>query len=87
VGAGDPLFAADQAGQVAIIITWDSDAGNAENHAATIVVSPYTKAGTTRTHLITHYSLLPGICTLVGITPMGAASHASGEFARAFHLR
>jgi phospholipase C len=76
-----------QAGQVAIIITWDSDNGNAQNHIPTIVISPYTKAGTVRTRAFTHYSLLRAICAILHISPPGKASTAPGQFATAFHLR
>jgi hypothetical protein len=68
-----------QAGNTVIFITWDEDDSSSSNHIATIVVSPYTTAGTKSAIAFTHYSLLRTTEQLLGITTFlgNAASAAS----------
>ena len=76
-----------QNGHTAIIITWDSDDGCCANHVPTVVVSPYTKAGTRRHGRFNHYSLLRAIEATLHIRFTGAASTTRRRgFAVAFHL-
>jgi phosphatidylinositol-3-phosphatase len=67
----------------AIVITFDEGSGN--NHIATIVVSPYTRAGTTSGARFTHYSLLHACESVLGVGYLGQATNAGG-FGRAFRL-
>lgn len=57
--------AAYQAGNTAIIITWDE--GNASNfYVPLIVITPYTQAGGVSSVAYNHYSVLKGIQQMVG---------------------
>ena len=56
-----------RAGRTVLFITWDEDDGSDGNHVATIIVSPYTKPGTTSATSFTHYSLLRTTEELLGI--------------------
>jgi phosphatidylinositol-3-phosphatase len=67
----------------AIVITFD-EGGNG-NNVATIVVSPYTRAGTSSGALFTHYSLLHMCESVLGVGYLGKAA-AAGGFGRAFRL-
>jgi phospholipase C len=65
-----------QAGNTVLLITWDESSG--QNQVATIVVSPYTKAGTKSGTAFTHYSLLRTTEELLGIsTFLGNAASAT----------
>jgi phosphatidylinositol-3-phosphatase len=76
-----------QNGHTAIVITWDSDDGCCGNHVPTVVVSPYTKAGTRRHGRFNHYSLLRAIEATLHIRFTGAAATTRRRgFAVAFHL-
>jgi phospholipase C len=68
----------------AIVITFDEGGGN-NNQVATIVVSPYTRAGTTSGAHFTHYSLLHMCESVLGVGYLGKAA-AAGGFGRAFRL-
>jgi len=67
----------------AIVITFDEGSNN--NHVATIVVSPYTRAGTRSSAHFTHYSLLHMCESVLGVGYLGRAA-AAGGFGRAFRL-
>ena len=67
----------------AIVITFDEGGGN--NQVATIVVSPYTRAGTSSGALFSHYSLLHMCESVLGVGYLGKAN-AAGGFGRAFRL-
>jgi phosphatidylinositol-3-phosphatase len=67
----------------AIVITFDE--GGGDNHVATIVVSPYTRAGSTSSAHFTHYSLLHACESVLGVGYLGHATNAGG-FGRAFRL-
>lgn len=67
-----------QAGKTVVFLTWDEDDGGSGNHVATVVVSPYTKPGTTSGTAFTHYSLLRTTEQLLGIaTYLGNAASAA----------
>ena len=67
-----------QAGYTVLFVTWDEDDSSSGNRVATLVVSPYTPAGTTSSVAFTHYSLLRTTEDLLGIsTHLGAAGSAS----------
>ncbi|MGZ4431212.1 MAG: alkaline phosphatase family protein [Gaiellales bacterium] len=70
-------------GHTAVFITFDEGAGI--NHVATVVVSPYTPAGTTSSVRYTHYSLLRTEQTLLHLRYLGGARTARG-LVPAFHL-
>ena len=65
-----------------IVLTWDEggtdksccglDTGG--GHIATVLISPYARAGFTDSTAYTHYSLLRTICTAWGIAPFGLAA-------------
>lgn len=75
-----------RARHTAVVITFDEGGAN-NNQVATIVVSPYVRAGTRITKLFTHYSLLHACEFALGIhTYLGAANGATG-FGTAFKLR
>ncbi len=68
-----------QAGQLALIITWDENDGSAGNQVPAIIASPYTPAGTTSATSFNHYSLLRTTEELLGTANYlgNAASAAS----------
>ena len=67
-----------QAGNTVLFITWDEDDSQTGNHVATLVVSPYTSAGTKSATAYTHYSLLRTTEELLGITTfLGNAASAT----------
>jgi len=67
-----------QSGDTVLVVTWDEDDSSAGNHIPAIVVSPYTRAGTTSGTAFTHYSLLRTTEELLGITTyLGTASTAA----------
>jgi phospholipase C len=68
----------------AIVITFDEGGGD-NNQVATIVVSPYTRAGTASRAHFTHYSLLHMCESVLGLGYLGRAAHAGG-FGHAFRL-
>ena len=67
----------------AIVITFDEGSGN--NQVATIVVSPYTRAGTRSSRMFTHYSILHMAESVLGVGYLNHARNAGG-FGRAFRL-
>jgi phospholipase C len=76
-----------QKGHTAILITWDSDDGCCANHIPTVVVSPYTKAGTRSLRRFNHYSLLRAIEATLHVRYTGAAATTRLRgFGAAFHL-
>jgi len=76
--------AAYRAGSTAVFITWDED--SPDNHIATLVLSPYTRAGTVSAKPFDHYSLLRTTEDLLGIrTHIGNAATAQ-SMRRPFHL-
>jgi hypothetical protein len=88
-----------QAGNTALIITWDegthgtageSCATNTTDqscHVAAIVVSPYTVPGTVSNSLFNHYSLLKTTEQMLGLPLLGhAADTATLSMRSAFHM-
>lgn len=75
-----------QNGSTVLFITYDSDAKNSGNHVATIVVSPYTKAGTVSATKYTHYSLLRTEEELLGVTTYLGGANTAASMKSAFHL-
>jgi hypothetical protein len=76
-----------QAGGTALFITWDEDDRSANNHIATIVVSPSTPAGTTSSLVFDHYSLLRTAEELLGLPSYLANAASAASMSQAFHLR
>jgi phosphatidylinositol-3-phosphatase len=75
-----------RAGHTAIVLTFDEGGAN-NNQVATVVVSPYIRAGTRSKKLFTHYSLLHACEYALGIHHfLGSANGAEG-FGTAFKLR
>jgi phosphatidylinositol-3-phosphatase len=72
-------------GHTAVLIVWDEGGGNG-NQVPLLVLSRYTRPGTTATRLLTHYSLLRASEGLLGIRRyLGKANGARG-LPKAFHL-
>jgi phosphatidylinositol-3-phosphatase len=76
-----------QAGNVALVITWDEGEGGSSNdcatnttdvgcHVATLVVSPSTTPGTQSATLFNHYSLLGSSEALLGLPNLAASDPA-----------
>ncbi|HEY2429739.1 MAG TPA: alkaline phosphatase family protein [Acidimicrobiales bacterium] len=76
-----------QAGNVAVVVTWDEGEGGTVNdcatnttdvgcHVATLVVSPTTTPGTQSATLFNHYSLLGSTETLLGVPNLAAGDPA-----------
>jgi len=59
-----------------VFITWDEDGGNDLQHIPTLVVSPYTLAGTQASLVYNHYSMLRTTEELLGLGTLGNASLA-----------
>jgi phospholipase C len=76
--------AAYRKGGTALFITYDEGDGS-DQRVYTVVVSPYTKAGTVSGARFTHYSQLRTTENLLGLRCLGAACGA-GSMARAFGL-
>ena len=62
-----------KAGTTAIFLTYDEDDGSSANHVATVVVSPFTPAGTASNAALNHYSLLKTTEEMLGL---GFLAHA-----------
>jgi phospholipase C len=86
-------------GKTVIFVTWDEGNGGTAGedclatlkdtscHVATVVLSPYTKPGTTSSALFSHYSLLSTTEQLLGLPSLRTASSSSTQTMRsAFHL-
>jgi hypothetical protein len=73
-----------RSGELVVFLTFDEGFG-ADNHVATIVVSPYVAAGTVARTPYTHYSLLRTTENLLGLSLLGHARHTVG-MRRAFGL-
>jgi hypothetical protein len=73
------------AGDVAVFVTWDEGIG-ADQHIATVVISPGVAPGRRSATAFTHYSLLRTTESLLGLPPLGAARTAA-DMRTAFHLR
>lgn len=73
-----------QAGDVAVFVTWDEGIG-ADQHIATVVISPGVPRGTRSSIPFTHYSLLRTTETLLGLPLLGAAN-AAPDMRAAFGL-
>jgi len=76
--------AAYRKGGVAVFVTWDEGIG-ADQHIATVVISPAVRRGTRSNAPYTHYSLLRTTETLLGLTPLGNAKTAT-DMSPAFGL-
>jgi hypothetical protein len=64
-------------GSTAIFITWDEDEDNGgNNQIPTLVLSPYTPAGTTSSTMFNHYSMLHTAEQLLNLGFLGGASSA-----------
>ena len=72
-------------GTTAVVITWDEDDTSANNHIATIVISPSTPAGTQSSTAFTHYSLLRSTEAMLGLSLLGNAATAA-DMRSAFNL-
>ncbi len=73
-------------GSTAIFITWDEDEDNGgDNQIPTLVISPYTPAGTTSNIKFNHYSMLRTAEQLLNLGYLGAASSANSMLS-AFNL-
>jgi phosphatidylinositol-3-phosphatase len=72
------------AGDVAVFVTWDEGIG-ADQHVATVVISPRVRPGTRAATPYTHYSLLRTTEALLGLPFLGAAGSAS-DMRTAFRL-
>jgi len=75
-----------QAGNTVLFITWDEDDSSSGNRVATIVVSPYTSAGTTSSTAFTHYSLLRTTEELLGLRQFLGAAATAPSMRAAFHF-
>jgi hypothetical protein len=75
-----------QAGKTVVFLTWDEDDSSANNHVATIVLSPYTAAGTQSGTAFTHYSLLRTTEELLGQTTFLGNAASAASMGTAFHL-
>jgi hypothetical protein len=64
-------------GGTAIFVTWDEDDGSSQNHVATLVISPYTPAGSTSSSTFNHYSLLHTSELMLGLPCLGNACTAA----------
>jgi len=73
-----------RAGDVAVFVTWDEGVGD-DQHVATVVISPAVPRGIRSAVPFTHYSLLRTTEDLLGLPPLGLATHAAGMSA-AFRL-
>jgi hypothetical protein len=73
-----------QAGDTVVFVTWDE--GSSSLHVPTLVVSPYTAAGTEATGYYDHYSLLRTAEELLGLQTLGNAS-AAPSLRSAFGLK
>lgn len=71
-------------GSTVIFITWDE--GTSDNHIATLVLSRFTRPGTTSSKPFDHYSLLRTTEELLGIGKLGAAATAN-DMRGTFRLR
>ena len=66
-----------QAGNLAIVITFDEDGGGSGNQVYTAVISPFTTPGTRSATSFTHYSLLRTAEEILGVPLLGSAAGAS----------
>jgi hypothetical protein len=75
-----------QAGNTAIVLTWDEDDMTSVNQVVTVVISPGTAPGTTSGTAFNHYSLLRTTEEMLGInTYLGGAATAT-SMRSAFNL-
>jgi hypothetical protein len=65
-----------QAGKTALFITYDEDDGSSANHIPTVVVSPYTAAGTRSAGRFNHYSMLRTTEDMLGVKHLAGAKKA-----------
>jgi chitodextrinase len=76
-----------QSGSTVVFLTWDEDDFSADQHIATLVMSPSTPAGTTSGTRFDHYSLLRTTEELLGIgNYLGNAASAT-SMRSAFNLQ
>jgi phosphatidylinositol-3-phosphatase len=75
-----------QAGGTALFITWDEDDLSANNHIATLIVSPSTPAGATSGVAFTHYSLLRTTEEMLGLPSYLGNAASATSMRTAFHL-
>ena len=66
-----------RSGHLTIIITWDEDEGTATNQVTTIVMSPYTRAGTKSATHFTHFSTLKSAEQVAGVPQLDNAASAN----------
>lgn len=59
-----------------LVVTFDEDDGSSENHIATVLVGPMVAPGASAQR-IDHYSLLRTLEDMYGLSPLGAAAHAT----------
>jgi phosphatidylinositol-3-phosphatase len=72
-----------RAGHTAIIVTFDE---GAQGHVATVVVSPYTRAGMRSSQLFSHYSLLHASEYVLHIHAFLGHAASAGGLGKAFRL-
>jgi acid phosphatase len=58
-----------------VILTWDEDDNNHNNHILTVFAGGLVKSGFVSSRTITHYTVLRTICDALGVTPPGAAAN------------
>jgi phosphatidylinositol-3-phosphatase len=73
-----------RSGAMTVFVTWDED--SPDNHIATLVLSPYTRPGTTSPALFNHYSLLRTTEDMLGLRTHIANAAGAPSMRAAFHL-
>jgi hypothetical protein len=73
------------AGSTAVFITFD-EGSPGDNHILTVVISPYTQAGTLSTDAFTHYSILRTSEEMLGLTPFLGDAATAASMRSAFHF-
>jgi hypothetical protein len=74
-----------KAGNTVVFLTWDEDDYSADQHIATIVMSPSTPVGDQGGTKFDHYSMLRTTEEILGLAPLGNAAGAATMKAD-FHL-
>jgi hypothetical protein len=67
-----------RAGKTALFITYDEDDGGSSNHIPTLVISPYTAAGTRSAGHFNHFSMLRTTEDMLGLGHIAGAKKAPG---------
>lgn len=64
-------------GRGIIILTWDEDDRNSNNHILTVFRGALVNPGMISSQMVTHYTVLRTICDALGLTPFGNAANES----------